>query len=422
MTGHVIIRGAYLPARPLHDPNQKTLDRRDFRFHRRRWLRHTAVFARSRARHRYAQPFRSATRPSVMGYMRVLGARHDIAAGDAVVWEYSLLDTLLTKSLFDANDVHNARRLAWQCLIERDANIIVLLVRRKSTCIDAAPARTIASRCRHDRRALHRHARTVQGTRYPRPYPAHYRERPHPRPILHWSMRWSTPFLRTCRHRNAPRTTPPSNGCAQKPHGTGTGSMHGTCCGRRHVRTPIPQFTACDRCGALADRCRRRLRHYDALSASAASVRTNPADCGAVTRAALRPRCACQPGCLIRFCCARPRSRACAARSHASAVRRTMRMGAESWCRLRAGVEQGTGRSECFWDPLRSRTRRANTIPAKSSQPPAWGTWSAIPTIDRLTRRPLLRQRQRHLVAQVHGQRLFGHGLYRSRIIECLAK
>lgn len=80
---------------------------------------------------------------SVMGYMRVLGARAEIRADDVVIWEYSLLDTLLTESLFDANDVHKARRLTWQCLLERGANVIVLLtapkkyLRRRSVCEEA---------------------------------------------------------------------------------------------------------------------------------------------------------------------------------------------------------------------------------------------------------------------------------------------
>ena len=77
---------------------------------------------------------------SVMGYMRVLGSHDDIRAGDTVVWEYGLLDTLLTESLFDASDVHNARRLAWQCLLELNAHLIVLLtaprkhLHRRSAC------------------------------------------------------------------------------------------------------------------------------------------------------------------------------------------------------------------------------------------------------------------------------------------------
>lgn len=80
---------------------------------------------------------------SVMGYMRVLGSRDEIHAGDAVIWEYSLLDTLLTESLFDASDVHHARRLAWRCLLKRGANVIVLLtapkkhLHRRSACEEA---------------------------------------------------------------------------------------------------------------------------------------------------------------------------------------------------------------------------------------------------------------------------------------------
>ena len=80
---------------------------------------------------------------SVMGYMRVLDSRDEIRTEDAVIWEYSLLDTLLTESLFVANDVHHARRLAWKCLLERGANVIVLLtapkkhLHKRSACEEA---------------------------------------------------------------------------------------------------------------------------------------------------------------------------------------------------------------------------------------------------------------------------------------------
>ena len=65
---------------------------------------------------------------SVMGYMRVLAHAKEIAPGDIVVWEYSLLDALLTKAAFFADDVHSARLHAWQLLRERRAHVIVLLV------------------------------------------------------------------------------------------------------------------------------------------------------------------------------------------------------------------------------------------------------------------------------------------------------
>lgn len=118
---------------------------------------------------------------SVMGYMRMLDARQDIAAGDTVVWEYSLLDTLLTKSLFDANDVHNARRLAWQCLLECGANAIVLMtapkkhLHRRSRCEDiiARDAASIGMPC-IDTRELFK----ALGIR---DAAAHYRDDRHPR-------------------------------------------------------------------------------------------------------------------------------------------------------------------------------------------------------------------------------------------------
>lgn len=64
---------------------------------------------------------------SVIGYMRVLGHGDEIKAGDFVLWEYSLLDALLTRSAFFADDVHSARRQAWQFLLECGASLIVLL-------------------------------------------------------------------------------------------------------------------------------------------------------------------------------------------------------------------------------------------------------------------------------------------------------
>jgi hypothetical protein len=64
---------------------------------------------------------------SVMGYMRTLGHLEQMAQGDVVVWEYSLLDTLLTERLFSASDVHSARRQAWLSLLERGVPVVVVL-------------------------------------------------------------------------------------------------------------------------------------------------------------------------------------------------------------------------------------------------------------------------------------------------------
>jgi hypothetical protein len=83
---------------------------------------------------------------SVMGYMRVLDHREEIAPGDVVVWEYSLLDTLLTESRFVADDVHCARRLAWRCVLERGAQVIVLLT---------APKKYLARRSACERKIAH---------------------------------------------------------------------------------------------------------------------------------------------------------------------------------------------------------------------------------------------------------------------------
>lgn len=68
---------------------------------------------------------------SLMGCMRVLSRQCEFAPGDIVVWEYSLLDTLLTLRQFARDDVRDARRLAWDRLLERGAQIIVLMVPSK---------------------------------------------------------------------------------------------------------------------------------------------------------------------------------------------------------------------------------------------------------------------------------------------------
>lgn len=68
---------------------------------------------------------------SVIGYMRLLAHRVDIQAADVVVWEYSLLDKLLTEpedNIFHPDDVHAARRLAWQCIFKIGAALIVVLI------------------------------------------------------------------------------------------------------------------------------------------------------------------------------------------------------------------------------------------------------------------------------------------------------
>ena len=63
---------------------------------------------------------------SMMGYLRLLQHRDELAAGDVVVWEYSLLDHLLTIGLFDRGDVRRARRFAWNLLQERGVGLLVL--------------------------------------------------------------------------------------------------------------------------------------------------------------------------------------------------------------------------------------------------------------------------------------------------------
>jgi len=83
---------------------------------------------------------------SVIGYMRVLGHRDEIKPTDVVVWEYSLLDTLLTEpseNIFRADDVHLARRSAWQCVLECGAALIVLLTPPKKYLLERSACEAI---------------------------------------------------------------------------------------------------------------------------------------------------------------------------------------------------------------------------------------------------------------------------------------
>lgn len=63
---------------------------------------------------------------SLMGCMRVMARQGEFAPGDVVVWEYSLLDALCA-SLFRDDDVSDARRMAWTCLLERGVHLLVLM-------------------------------------------------------------------------------------------------------------------------------------------------------------------------------------------------------------------------------------------------------------------------------------------------------
>ncbi len=65
---------------------------------------------------------------SLMGCMRVLAHQSEFRADDLVIWEYSLLDTILDDNMFPAVDVQAARRLAWSVLCEHGVRIVVLLV------------------------------------------------------------------------------------------------------------------------------------------------------------------------------------------------------------------------------------------------------------------------------------------------------
>lgn len=64
---------------------------------------------------------------SVMGCMRVFAHLSEFRRGDVVVWEYSLLDHLLTQGQFRVSDVVAARRLAWNRLQTLGVAVIVLM-------------------------------------------------------------------------------------------------------------------------------------------------------------------------------------------------------------------------------------------------------------------------------------------------------
>lgn len=65
---------------------------------------------------------------SLMGCMRVLANCDQIRPGDVVIWEYSLLDTILDDGMFAADDVRAARRMAWNAIHGLGARVLVLLV------------------------------------------------------------------------------------------------------------------------------------------------------------------------------------------------------------------------------------------------------------------------------------------------------
>jgi hypothetical protein len=118
---------------------------------------------------------------SIMGCMRVLDQRDNIKAGDVVVWEYSLLDTLLRRAPFFSHDVHTARRVAWLCALDRGASVIVVLtapkkhVTKRSACEAriARDARALGLPCIDTRDLL-----AGLGIHDPA---AHYRDDRHPR-------------------------------------------------------------------------------------------------------------------------------------------------------------------------------------------------------------------------------------------------
>lgn len=63
---------------------------------------------------------------SLMGCMRVLSHGSSIAPGDVVVWEYSLLDALIGRNFVHA-DIREARRMAWEAVLDRRAHLVVIM-------------------------------------------------------------------------------------------------------------------------------------------------------------------------------------------------------------------------------------------------------------------------------------------------------
>lgn len=63
---------------------------------------------------------------SLMGWMRVCAHADAIRPGDVLVWEYSLLDALLTPDHAAPEDVRAARRLAWNWITRRGVRLLAL--------------------------------------------------------------------------------------------------------------------------------------------------------------------------------------------------------------------------------------------------------------------------------------------------------
>ncbi len=83
---------------------------------------------------------------SIMGCMRVLDAEMQIEATDTVVWEYSLLDTLLVEEAYvPEEDVIRARRVAWQHILLRGARLIVLMTPPKKHLARRSPLESLCA-------------------------------------------------------------------------------------------------------------------------------------------------------------------------------------------------------------------------------------------------------------------------------------
>lgn len=81
---------------------------------------------------------------SVMGCLRVFAHLTEFRRGDVVVWEYSLLDHLLTQGQFPVADVIAARRMAWNRLAALGVAVVVLICPPRSHFDQATAAERVA--------------------------------------------------------------------------------------------------------------------------------------------------------------------------------------------------------------------------------------------------------------------------------------
>lgn len=124
---------------------------------------------------------------SLIGCMRILDCHAQTSSGDVVVWEYSLLDSLLTPRMYCEQDIDGARRLAWSAVLAQNAWLVVLITppRNAINKVSDIEARTIREARELNLRCIDGRALFARlGIRRPQ---THYRDDRHPRtdsPVL----------------------------------------------------------------------------------------------------------------------------------------------------------------------------------------------------------------------------------------------